>query len=284
MLGPIVFCSLVLLFSAHYGDYPRSLPSVKKRFALSHLSAKEKVIIGGLVLGQKPRKKKLRTAIKNLQIYHLFTPSGLHLSSFLWFLSFFSLRRVALLSLFPLILYIDSFFAFKRVFFIKFFKELLRARGCYVDTKYIFLFVFIFEFIFWAQRCLLSFSYSFLFLGIIYSLRHSSPLILVCGIWFGQSLVASFLQDSVYLLALPLNGLVTFLVTLCYPLILINALFPIGFSSYFYDLILLFGRLLEASNLKVSSIQLTIVLAMIVMRRARWPGLVLLGFISLSLY
>ena len=284
MLGPIVFCSLIFLLSFHNGDFSPRPTLAKKAFKLSHLGAKEKVIVRGFVLGQKPRKKRLRAAMKNLHIYHLFTPSGLHLSSFLWFLSFFSLKRMALFSLLPLVIYIDSFFAFKRVFFIKFLGELLRMKGYYIDSRYIFLFVFFIEFIFRAGQYFLSFAYSFLFLGIIYSLRYNSPLILLFGIWFGQSLIASFSQDSIYLLALPLNSVITFLVTISYPLVLINAFIPMGFCNYFYDLILLFNRCLEASNIKVNTVQLTIILAMVVMRRMRWPGVMLLGFISLSLY
>ena len=255
-----------------------------QNFELAYLSSKEKIMIKGLVFGQKPRKKDLRKAMGNLHIYHLFTPSGLHLSSLLLFLSLFSLKRVSLFILFPLVIFIDGFFAFKRVYFIKLLGELLKIKNFYVDSRYLFIFIFLLEFLFRIQLNPLSFTYSFLFLGIIYSLKDSSPFIILVGLWFGQSLIVSFTSGSLHIFSLPLNSLLTFLITFSYPLILLNALVSLGFCDYLYDLILLFNDFLVAWDIRVNAVQLTILLAMILMKEIRKVSMALLGFISIALY
>ena len=284
MLGPVIFCSLILLFSFHYSDMPYSISTQKKIFELSHLSPNEKIIVKGLVFGEKPRKKDLRVAIKNLHIYHLFTPSGLHLSSLLWFLSFFSLKRMALFGLLPLVVLLDGFLAFKRVYFIKFIGELLQVKKVYIDSRYIFFFVFLLEFIFRIHLSPLSFTYSFLFLGIIYSLKNSSPMVLLVGLWFGQSLISCFREDSIYLLSLPLNSILSFLVTVSYPLILLNTFIPIGLGNYFYDLILIFNSFLVTWSVQVNTTLLVVLLAMVLIKKVRKVGAVVVGFISTVLY
>ena len=122
-----------------------------------------------------------------LHIHHLFTPSGLHLASLLWFFSLFSLKRVALLLFLPFVIFADGFFAFKRVYFIRAVSELLQMKGVFIKSRHVFFFVFAVEFIFRAQLNPLSFTYSFLFLGIIYSLAKSSPSLFIgwALVWTG---------------------------------------------------------------------------------------------------
>ena len=157
-------------------------------------------------------------------------------------------------------------------------------KGCYVDGRYLFFLVFTIEFIFRVHLSPLSFTYSFLFLGIIYSLKNCSPLVILVGLWLGQSLIASFTTESLHLFSLPLNSILTFLVTLSYPLILLNALIPLGLCHYLYDLILLFNNFLGDWNIQVNAIQLTILFAMILMQKVRKFGVTILGFISTTLY
>ena len=273
MLGAIVFCSLILLVSFSCSDnlsYPmRSSP---RTFELPHLSLKEKIMIKGLIFGQKPRKKDLKKAMKNLNIHHLFTPSGLHLSSLLWFFSLFSLKRIPLFILFPLVVFIEGFFAFKRVYFIKLLGELLKMKNVHVDGRYLFFFVFTIEFVFRIHLSPLSFTYSFLFLGIIYSLRLCSPLIILVGLWFAQSLIISFTSAPLYLLALPLNSAITFLVMFLYPVILLNALIPLGLCDLLYDLILLCNYFLGIWDIQVNAVQSAVLLAMVLMKEIRKLG------------
>ena len=284
MLIFVILCSLTFLFNFHYSEMPPRRHTPQKKWTMNHLSPKEKVIIRGFVFGQKPRKKEFKKAIKNLNIYHLFTPSGLHLSSLLWFFSFLSLKRVVLFALFPLVVFVDGFFAFKRVYFIKFTREVLGLKKIVIEGKYLFLFVFLIEFVFRVHLNPLSFTYSFLFLGIIYSLKNSSPLILLAGLWFAQCLVSCFTTESFYLFALPLNSVITILVSFFYPLILINTFIPIGFCNYFYDLILACGDFVALHNIQVNTVQTTILLAMLLVREVRRPGVAIVGFISTTLY
>ncbi|MCY4643097.1 MAG: hypothetical protein OXB88_00605 [Bacteriovoracales bacterium] len=285
MLGSTFLISFILLLSFHYEKRSYGPFAKSKAFHLDHLSKKEKVMIRGLVFGQKPRRGELKSAIKKLHIHHLFTPSGLHLSSLLWFLGLFSLKRMFLFFLFPLVFFLDGFVAFKRVYFIRFIGELLKFKKIQLDKSYIFIFVFLIEFIFWAHLHPLSFTYSFLFLGIIYSLKKSSPLVFLLGIWLAQSLIHSFHEDSIILLSLPLCSFITSLVTLSYPLVILNAFVPLGLCNYLYDLIILFGNVLSSTQkINVPSIYLTIVLAMVLIKRLRGIGVVILIFISLSVY
>ena len=284
MLNATIACSLFLLVSFHYADTPYPAPSSLKVPQLAQLSKKEQVITRGMVWGQKPREKAMKSAIANLHIHHLFTPSGLHLSSLLWFMALFSLERIALLLLLPLVVLVEGFFAFKRVYCIKLITSLLRMKNIHVDSKHVFLLVFALEFILRAHLSPLSFTYSFLFLGIIYSLRHSSPLILLTGLWFGQLLISCFQQDLIHLLALPLNSLLTLIITLCYPLILLNTFIPIGLCNLLYDLILWFNDLLCLWDIKAPAIILTFLTAIPLMKNIRLPAIVMLVFISTTLY
>ena len=278
MLGFTLFFSLIFLFSFHYSDKSSFNKQTKTPFSLSHLSHKEKIMIKGFVFGEKPRGKKIKKAINNLHIHHLFTPSGLHLSSLLWFLAFFSFKRIAVFSLLPLILFIDGFFALKRIYFIKFINEILIINNIKIDSKYIFLFVFSLEFIFRSHLNPLSFTYSFLFIGIIYSLKNSSPLILTVGFWLGQSIIASFTNHSIYLLSLPLNTLLTFFTTLSYPLILLNTLIPMKFCSILHGIILTLDSILVASHIEINPISSSLLLALLLIKKIRTLGLVLFAF------
>ena len=57
-----------------------------------------------------------------------------------------------------------------------------------------------------------------------------------------------------------------------------------GLCDYLYDLILFCSQLLINLDIKVSSVQLTVIFAMILMQRVRKWAVLLLLFISLALY
>ena len=280
MFGAIVCFNVIFLWSFHYSEREYRPPVKTIKMQLDRLSQKERVMIQGLVFGQKPRSKKLKQAIKNLNIYHLFTPSGLHLSSLLWFLALFSLRGIGLCLLFPVVIGVDGFFAFKRVYFIKAICEILRRKSLYPGGYYVFLFVFLIEFVFRAGINPLSFSYSFLFLGTIYSFRRSSPLVLLTGLYFSQALVASFNENTVHLMAFPLNSVLTFLITMSYPLIILNAIIPIGFAHYLHDFVLFLSDFLEQSDFRVAPAPVVILLGMALMKRIRRVGVMATGIYS----
>jgi competence protein ComEC len=103
--------------------------------------------------------KNIKTAHDQLHLQHLFSPSGLHLSL---------LQTILPKLLFPLLL-LGSFtlplmMALKRMALIKF------AHRFFPDLRFIiFLICMLIELIASSFHCSLSFCYSFLFLGIIYS-------------------------------------------------------------------------------------------------------------------
>ena len=210
---------------------------------------------------------------------------GLHLSSMLWFLSLFSLRRIFIFALFPMVFFLGGFFAFQRVYFIKLLGELLQMRKCYIDSKYLFFFVFSIEFIFRAQLNPLSFTYSFLFLGIIYSLRKSSPFILILGFWVWFRPLFLPLQLTLFIFfSFPLNSIITFLITLLYPFVLLNMLVPIKICSCLYDLILICNTILLDWDILVNPVYIAVLLAIILMENLRKVGVIIVGFISTALY
>lgn len=186
------------------------------------------------VLGDKRKlNRSLKWAHKQLSLLHLFTPSGLHLSSIfllIWpILRMFSprIRRVLSLILFILPFFLPGFWAIKRICLLRILKLFFSKLSWFS----VFIIGFILDF-FWGtfDNSPLSFCFSFLFLGLIFSLedKRRLPLVLLCG----QVLIAYFWQNQVNPFAVFLGQILTAIFSFLFPVFVMDLLIPLKILSY----------------------------------------------------
>lgn len=184
---------------------------------LEHLKLWESIISGRSA----PLSRLLKEKYKSLGLNHLFTPSGFHLSAVLFpFLKFIKLKYhlLVLLILGSLLYFVPGLTALKRMLIIKTHQQVfgLHAGFCLALMT---------DMLFGSfQEGALSFTYSFLFIGIIYSgLRGLS---LMIWFFFAQMILAYFQNADIsplLLIASPVLNLsfgflMPFLFVLAYPL------------------------------------------------------------------
>jgi hypothetical protein len=166
-----------------------------------------------------PLDRWLRQEYRTLALAHVFTPSGFHLSALLWPVMFFLKRRrhkIGLLSLIGLALcFLPGQSALKRM-------TLVKTAQQFVGMKSGLILAFLID-IFWGSfsDSPLGFTYSFLFLGIIYSGMKGISII----VWFfiAQILIA-FIQGSLISpLLLFISPVINFTLTLILPLLFLMA-------------------------------------------------------------
>ena len=165
-------------------------------------------------LGKETKKK-----YQKLGLLHLFTPSGFHLSAMLFpLMSVIYSQRIRLFTLLSIgasLIFVPGFSALKRMLTIKVGQNLF-------GQKTGFIFGIVSDMLFGSfQRSALSFSYSFLFLGIIYSKVRGLGLI----IWFfiGQLIITYFQGGEISFLLIFLSPFINFLYGLILPIIFISS-------------------------------------------------------------
>ncbi len=169
-----------------------------------------------------PLSRFMKERYQKLGLNHLFTPSGFHLSAVLFpFLKFLKNSRQKLVIL--LLIGIGLFFlpglgALKRMLIIKTNQNLLGLHLGFILAMVLDIFFGTF------QNSTLSFSYSFLFLGIIYSGLKGLSLI----IWFfiGQVTIAYFQGNDISLLLLLFSPVLNFGFALLMPMLFLLS-FPL---------------------------------------------------------
>lgn len=170
-----------------------------------------------LILGEKRCiKPKLKRALKELSLLHLFTPSGLHLSSVLIFSFFHKIFKIFIV--FASIFYsfgLSHLLALQRVSVFYGINLILK------NTKLSFLTTFSLCLVFNQYNSNpMSFLFSFIFWFII--LTHNKGKIdLIKKLFLTQALIALILNQSFNVLSLVINPALTFLLTLCFPVLLI---------------------------------------------------------------
>lgn len=236
-----LFLVYILGFLLLYGSF-RETPAPSGRASKARsftLNQSEKIkssfknrsmayLLSAFVSGDKRRlfpvvKKKF----KRLGLSHLFTPSGVHLAS-LYFLLIPILNRLnnklfLLIPLMSLAYFLTPFHSIKRILLIKTTREWLKKPSLFL----IFLISFIWDFLIGTyQLSPLSFSYSFLFLGIILSYCDRPKLFLPLALYGGQ-IIAQYLSPF------PLtttgffwNFALTSIFGLFYPIFFITYWFP----------------------------------------------------------
>lgn len=186
---------------------------------LEHYSKPERQFINALIFGKKYFNKEFKEKISYLQLHHLFTPSALHLSALLVLINWLPVTAKIIIEILLLMLLpATGLLAFKRAIGLKIICDLLKWLGVRLRSLNVFLMMYSLLFIFQPSTKLPSFSYSFLFLSIIFLLSKSSPIIIILGIWFSQTLIMSLSNDSINLLILPINSLLSALMGVFFPL------------------------------------------------------------------
>lgn len=234
--------SLVLLWINSDSSPSRELTSplisgwqykVVKSFKTKPLARLANSFCMGNKLGLSPTYRK---QFKRLGIYHLFTPSGIHLTSLLLFLSplLFLLRRKGKWwsRLLDLVLIIGSqmlpgLHSLKRIVLLGAMIRHLRYKGEPLPLFTNFLLSFGLSFLMGNyHQSPLSFSYSFLFLGMICALekepKYKIPLAL-----FGAQLIVSFFQgEGVFWTNVVISPVLTAIFSLVFPLIFFTYFIP----------------------------------------------------------
>jgi len=229
-----------LLFSSIYAEkslYPKNhyrpkAPDslLKKKIKKTYTLFKDKKIaryMVGFNLGF--LRKRGTEQNKNLNLLHLFTPSGIHLSSFLMFFFFFrKLRKSKHFFYFVLSVAfasIEGFYSIKRILLML---VLSSTLGIYLKIKLNFRHLFFIAFgidFFISLTYLqspLSFVFSFLFLGSLLTVEESKwfriPLVFLCA----QLLVCTIQQQTFYLLTPWLGTFLTFTFSFIFPILFLN--------------------------------------------------------------
>lgn len=245
----ILIISLILLFcyeSKTVSSYKEPVflihhkEVVEKYFDNPNLSS---VLFSYTVGGQKGVSQSVINSHKNLYLIHLFTPSGLHLSSLFFFLtpllSFLKFKSFNYFFLASLLLtippfFLDGFWAVKRVTFLRLLWLVFRKIPLKLSLFSIFILAFSLDFIFGTFKASpLSFTYSFLFLGMIFSSQKWPSIWLPLFLMLGQFIVCFYLQTPFF----PVNFFLGFFLTSFFSL-----LFPIFFLSFCFPQISLIAK------------------------------------------
>lgn len=174
---------------------------------------KEYSLSQALITGQsKLIPKTMYIKLKRLNLLHLFTLSGIHLTTLLTFLGFFIKRRWLILVFGCSFFWIDSYFALKRML-------LLRILSIKLSNLQSFWIVFGLDFLFGTYRLSpFSFIFSFSCLGILITSQSQSKLAVAIEIMLMQFFLGYWISQSIYPLSFLANYIVIPIFNLTFPL------------------------------------------------------------------
>lgn len=210
--------------------------------------------------------KKMLRPYKLLNLYHLFTPSGLHLTSFIEVVKFVfkwgSTKLLLIIEIFLLILLtyifvpIGGYFSLKRMLLFRMnslwipYTNKLMFSKLQWNSFYLFLLTFSIDFFFGTyQQSPLSFCYSYIFLGCIIVNLKKAPIKIVLSIIGGQILCAYVSKQGIYIPSLFFNFFLSSLFTLLFPFFILCVVFPFLCNYLFYITIIPFHYLVEKLTL-----------------------------------
>ncbi len=189
------------------------------------LNLPEQSLLLALMSGYKENLPK--TLLLKTGLYHLLTPSGMHLMPLA-----FLFRRKVLLAFFSIfIASLEGFFSLKRVLIFKIFRIFFSFSSL---TSFYLTFLLDF-FVGSFQESPISFNLSFLFFGLFLSKKSfMQPFSLWINLIRAQFLVAYFLQGFIYPLSCFTNFLLTPLFLKLFPWIFFNYWFSFSFLQDFF--------------------------------------------------
>lgn len=232
-----------------------------------------------------PLSKWMKERYKTLALNHIFTPSGFHLSAVLIPIMKvlpYKFHLFILLTIGALLFFVPGFGALKRMVLIKSHQKVF---GLHLG----FFLALMVDMMFGSfEKGVLSFTYSFLFLGIIYGGHEGVKLVL----WFfaGQMLVALFQNQDLSLLILIFSPILNFFFGILMPLLFILS-FPLWTWQLSIGIFLL--RIVQSMvdtfaliSAKFPTIEISIVtffIALLLLSRKPKHALILIAFFCSSL-
>ncbi|MBT3585274.1 MAG: hypothetical protein HN509_10220 [Halobacteriovoraceae bacterium] len=288
------FSFLFLLLFQLYNTGHRNYRKKKRQPLPPFESVQAAKLLRSYVTGDKSGlTKRFRKEHRNLNLYHLFTPSGLHLSSvFLLASPLFSYTRNRSLLFFKVLhalccglpFFLSGFYSLKRMALYRLARTSLSGKH---SSFTVFLLVFLLDFSFGSFKSSpLSWIYSFLFLGIIFSSRQRSATTLALQLFGGQLLIAYFQVSSITYIGFIFGFLSTALFGLLFPFFLliywgnifVKGNWGEGIFWFYPKIIGLFSNLAEAGGSFYATLPL-IVLVILLGFRVR--NLILVIFLLL---
>ncbi|WP_412470978.1 ComEC/Rec2 family competence protein [Halobacteriovorax sp. RT-2-4] len=197
--------------------------------------------------------KEFRRKLSHLNLLHLMTPSGLHLSSL--FLIFYLLRRkypkvsnfIELVLCLGFYFFLPGYYSFRRVALIRSFFILNKMRETNYSKLQIFIFFLVTDFFFGTYRFSpLSFYLSTLFLALIFSIKEFRLYKMYLLFFVAQLFIAHKFTGIIYPATIVLSPLLTSIFTLIYPILFLN-LFFIDYFNYAQWFISAYTGLIEIS-------------------------------------
>jgi hypothetical protein len=166
-----------------------------------------------------------KNAFKKLNLSFLLSPSGIHFSALFIFVAFFLkkikskwIRYAAKASIVSSLFLLPNFEALKRLGILRLLFQVKFLAKLKISLEKIFFLTFSLSFILGQYKASpLGFIFSFAFLGTFFSLRDSSKITLILGLFSTQLILALFLGDKVSLLSIPCGLFGSFLFTLIFP-------------------------------------------------------------------
>lgn len=234
-----IYLVTIVLFVIYANDRPNYRPSRISPLIKAHLKVMKSLqtknhfaLNRAFIIGDKRSlTKDLRVRFKRLHLAHLFTPSGIHFSSFyMFFIPLFTwlskkkkykTKKILELSLCTMPFFLNKFYSLKRISLMRIYHIFFRSIKIKVETYHIFLVSFLIDYFFGTfSKSPMSYSYSFLFLGSLLSCNRIESRLLnfLCA-----NLLISFLTFSkVNIIGFILGFFTTALFSILFPIIFIS--------------------------------------------------------------
>jgi competence protein ComEC len=277
----LITYSLFDYTSHNKGFFKYKKPLIKKEYSdkwNKNLSA----LSDGTQIGHKRSlSKKLKRSLKTFGLLHLLTPSGIHLSSFLIFLRFFIPTKILSTFIFLLgliLTFYDGFHSIRRICYFFGIKALIK------DNKKCFILTFLFEILLGGfLKSPLSFTYSLLFWGVII-FSPPKKLHIIINLFLAQLFCAAINNDSISLMSIFINPIVTTIFSLLFPIVVIiywsnlqffNDIFNFYFYKSFEKILNLLINYFDFLTIQGSFLALMIIYFALIKKRAYLIFLVL---------
>lgn len=167
-----------------------------------------------------------KKAFKKVNLSFLLSPSGIHFSALFVFVAFFLkrikikwVRSLAKVSFISSVFLFPHFESLKRLGVLRLLFQFKFLSKIKISLETIFFLTFILSFIFGQYKASpIGFIFSFAFLGTFFSLRNSSKIILILGLFSTQLILGLFMGDKVSLLSIPCGLFGSFLFSFLFPI------------------------------------------------------------------
>jgi len=280
-----IFLTIIFIFTLsiqkevnYYGPRPFKF-NLSHKIKKSFENKKNFYIYRSFLTGRKRGvPKELKQAMARLNLLHLLTPSGLHLSSL--FIIFILIRRKfsspwidrsELILCLGLYLFLPGYYSLRRVSLLRSLFLINKKFDKKFSNIQVFLVFLIFDISFGTfHHSKLSFAYSVLFLGIIFLGNKLNFIKLSLLFFSGQVMMAYISNQSISTLSVIFGPLITWIFTLVYPLIFLNLVFIkiFNYSEFlviaFKKIVLLMDIVAKRNMLEISWL---LVLASIIVNR-----------------